>query len=187
MLRYSQFCKVSRRTQHRDDETMTDAQGSRRSGGKSTGPICGTPTSGALVPSPTPSISAGTFVRGKRKTASRRSVGNRNKRRPGAAGELHVPGPPGDPPNCRGNRADVVRARRREGAGAFRARHRRCPRAEGKVLGAARGDERGSAVARSGQTTAGPRSSRPTYGGFTEGFSTPDLKDAKASLDEVAQ
>ena len=67
----------------------------------------------------------------------------------------------GDPPNRRRNRADVARARRGESAGAFRACHRHCPRAEGKVLGAARGDEPGSAVARSRQTAAGPRSSRP--------------------------
>ena len=67
----------------------------------------------------------------------------------------------GDPPNRRRNRADVARARRGESAGAFRARHRHRPRAEGKVLGAARGDEPGPAVARSRQTAAGPRSPRP--------------------------
>ena len=67
----------------------------------------------------------------------------------------------GDPPNRRRNRADVARARRGESAGAFRARHRHRPRAEGKVLGIARGDEPGPAVARSRQTAAGPRSSRP--------------------------
>ena len=46
----------------------------------------------------------------------------------------------GDLPNRRRNRADVARARRGESAGAFRARHRHCLRAEGKVLGIARGD-----------------------------------------------
>ena len=61
----------------------------------------------------------------------------------------------------RRNRADVARARRGESAGAFRASHRHCPRAEGKVLGIARGDEPRPAVARSGQTAAGSRSSRP--------------------------
>ena len=53
----------------------------------------------------------------------------------------------GHPPNGRGNRADVARAGRGESGGAFRACHRHCPRAAGKVLGAARGDEHGSAVA----------------------------------------
>ena len=66
-----------------------------------------------------------------------------------------------DPPNRRRNRADVARARRGESAGAFRACHRHCPRAAGKVLGIARGDEPRPAVARSRQTPAGPRSSRP--------------------------
>ena len=66
-----------------------------------------------------------------------------------------------DPPNRRRNRADVARARRGESAGAFRACHRHCPHAAGKVLGIARGDEPGPAVARSWQTAAGPRSPRP--------------------------
>jgi class 3 adenylate cyclase len=66
----------------------------------------------------------------------------------------------GDPPNRRRNRADVAEARRGEGAGAFRESHRHCPRAKGEVLGIARGDEPGPAVARSQQTAAGPRSSR---------------------------
>jgi hypothetical protein len=44
----------------------------------------------------------------------------------------------------------------------------------------------GAAVARSGQTAAGPRSSRSVYGWFTEGFDTLDLKQAKALLDELA-
>ena len=57
----------------------------------------------------------------------------------------------GDPPNRGRNRADFACAGRGESGGAFRARHRHCPRAAGKVLGAARGDEHGSAVARSGQ------------------------------------
>ena len=52
----------------------------------------------------------------------------------------------GDPPNRRRNRADVARARCGESAGVFRARHRHCPRAAGKVLGIARGDEPGAAA-----------------------------------------
>ena len=42
----------------------------------------------------------------------------------------------------------------------FRPCARNCARAGGKVLGTARGDEHGAAVARSGQAAAGPRSSR---------------------------
>jgi class 3 adenylate cyclase len=67
----------------------------------------------------------------------------------------------GHPPNGRRNRADVARARRGESAGAFRASHRHRPRAAGKVLGIARGDEPGPAAARSRQAAAGARSSRP--------------------------
>ena len=43
----------------------------------------------------------------------------------------------GDPPNRRRNRADVAPAGHGESADAFRARPRHCPRAEGKILGAA--------------------------------------------------
>ena len=60
-----------------------------------------------------------------------------------------------------------------------------CPQAEGKVVGAARGDEHGSTVARSGQTATRPRPLAPIYGWFTEGFDTLDLKEAKALLDEL--
>ena len=64
----------------------------------------------------------------------------------------------GHPPNGGGNRADVARAGRGESGGAFRACHRHCPRAAGKVLGAARRDELGSFVAESGPAQ---RSARP--------------------------
>jgi hypothetical protein len=56
-----------------------------------------------------------------------------------------------------------------------------------QAVGAARGGEPGAPLARSGQ--AG-RSLRPPRAdpwlGFTEGFDTPDLKDARALLDELA-
>ena len=51
-----------------------------------------------------------------------------------------------DPSNGRRNRADVARARRGEGAGAFRADYRHCPRVEGNCAR---------------RRAAGPRSSRP--------------------------
>ena len=58
--------------------------------------------------------------------------------------------------------------------------------AAGKVLGTARGDEHGAAVARSGEAAARPDDLlAPVYGWFTEGFDTLDLKEAKALLDEL--
>jgi tetratricopeptide (TPR) repeat protein len=61
----------------------------------------------------------------------------------------------GDPPNGRGNRADVACAGRGESPGAFRACPRGCALPASKVLGTARRDERGAAVARSGEAAAG--------------------------------
>jgi hypothetical protein len=90
----------------------------------------------------------------------------------------------GGPPDWRRDRAEVACAGRAEGRGLFRARAFYRPRAS-KVLRAARGDEHGSALARSRQTTASPRPSRPVFGWFTEGFDTLDLKEAKALLDEL--
>ncbi len=76
----------------------------------------------------------------------------------------------GDPPNGRRNRADVARARRGESAGAFRESHRHCSRAEGKVLGTARGDEPGPAPPRPGPPRRSPQSPRAglllVYRGF---------------------
>jgi hypothetical protein len=54
-----------------------------------------------------------------------------------------------------------------------------------KVLGAARGDEPGAAVARSGQTGRGPRLLVQVHGWFTEGFDPLDLKEAKTLLDAL--
>jgi len=41
-------------------------------------------------------------------------------------------------------------------------------------------------VARPRPTRRGARPAAPLYGWFTEGFDTPDLKDAKALLDQLA-
>jgi len=41
--------------------------------------------------------------------------------------------------------------------------------------------------ARPGQSQQARDFLAPTYSGFIEGFSTPDLKDAKALIDELAQ
>ena len=58
--------------------------------------------------------------------------------------------------------------------------------AAGKILGTARGDEHGAALARSGQARCSAcELLAPVYGWFTEGFDTLDLKEAKALLDEL--
>ena len=57
--------------------------------------------------------------------------------------------------------------------------------AAGKILGTARGDEHGAALARSGQAHEARDLLAPVYGWFTEGFDTLDLKEAKALLDEL--
>src|SRR6516164_5168897 len=59
------------------------------------------------------------------------------------------------------NRTDIARTRCHEGGSLFRARARGRACAASKVLGTARGDEHGTTLARSGQTTAGLRSSGP--------------------------
>ena len=44
----------------------------------------------------------------------------------------------------------------------------------------------GCGITRAGREGRGPRSPRPVYDWFTEGFDTQDLKDAKALLEELA-
>jgi hypothetical protein len=68
----------------------------------------------------------------------------------------------------------------------FRACARGCAGATCKVLGAARGDEHGAALARSGQRQEARELLAPVYGWFTEGFDTLDLKEVKVLLDELA-
>ena len=59
--------------------------------------------------------------------------------------------------------------------------------AASQVLGTARRDEHGAAVARSGKAQKQARELlAPVYGWFTEGFDTLDLKEAKALLDDLA-
>ena len=57
--------------------------------------------------------------------------------------------------------------------------------AAGKILGTARGDEHGAALARSGKVQQARELLAPVYGWFTEGFDTLDLKEAKVLLDEL--
>ena len=87
--------------------------------------------------------------------------------------------------NRRGSRTDVAGTGCREGGSIFRARARSRASAAGKVLGTARGDEHGAALARSREAAASSRTARSVYGWFTEGFDTLDLKEAKALLDEL--
>jgi hypothetical protein len=54
--------------------------------------------------------------------------------------------------------------------------------ATSQVLGTARRNEHGAALARPGQGGCW----LPVYGWFTEGFDTLDLKEAKALLEELA-
>ena len=64
------------------------------------------------------------------------------------------------PPDSRRNRVDVAGAGRGESGSLFRARAGGRPRAASEVLGTARGDEHGAALARSGQARRSPRSAR---------------------------
>jgi predicted ATPase len=59
-------------------------------------------------------------------------------------------------------------------------------RAAGKILGTARFDEHGAALARSREAGPDPQLLAAVYGWFTEGFDTLDLKEAKALLHELA-
>ena len=52
-------------------------------------------------------------------------------------------------------------------------------------MGIARRREPRPAVVRSGQPPEARDLLAPVYGWFTEGFDTPDLKEAKALLDEL--
>ena len=52
-------------------------------------------------------------------------------------------------------------------------------------VGAARGRQPRPAVARQGKRAEAHDLLAPVYGWFTEGFDTPDLKDAKALLDAL--
>ena len=90
------------------------------------------------------------------------------------------------PSHCRRNRIDVAGAGRGKSAAVFRTCARGGAPAAGEILGAARGDEHGSDVARAGQATTGPRPSAPVYRWFTEGLDTLDLKQARMVLDELA-
>ena len=51
--------------------------------------------------------------------------------------------------------------------------------------GAARGDEHGAALPDQGKRDAAGDLLAPVYNWFTEGFDTPDLKEAKALLGEL--
>ena len=91
------------------------------------------------------------------------------------------------PSHCRRDRIDVARAGRGKSAAVFRTCARGGAPAAGKILGAARGDEHGAAVARAGQERQQARDLlAPVYGWFTEGLDTLDLKQARMALDELA-
>ena len=63
--------------------------------------------------------------------------------------------------------------RKRKGISSVRSRSRV---AAGKVLGTARRDEHGAALARSGEAKEARELLAPVYGWFTEGFDTLDLR-----------
>jgi hypothetical protein len=56
----------------------------------------------------------------------------------------------------------------------------------GEILGAAHGDELGAPVQSQGKRQEAYELLALVYDWFTEGFDAPDLKDAKALLDELA-
>ena len=81
----------------------------------------------------------------------------------------------------------VLKSHERDGAKAklFRARTRYRASTASKILGTARGNEHGAALARSRQAGEARDLLAPVYGWFTEGFDTLDLKEAKALLDAL--
>ena len=60
-------------------------------------------------------------------------------------------------------------------------------RKQAKILGTARCNEYGAALARAGKRQQARELLAPVYGWFTEGFDTRDLKEGKALLDELAK
>ena len=84
-------------------------------------------------------------------------------------------------------RAAAARGRARpRGRGVLRRRPGRGPAAGGQVLRAARRHEPRPALARPGSAGSEARDLlAPVYGWFTEGFDTPDLRDAKMLLDAL--
>ncbi len=64
--------------------------------------------------------------------------------------------------------------------------YRRCTPAKCETMAIAGIDQPRSALARPGQALGSRDLLGPIYNWFTEGFDTPDLKDAKVLLDELA-
>ena len=83
------------------------------------------------------------------------------------------------------NSAAVAATGCRQGGSAFRARAGPFARAAGEVLGAARSDEHGAALADQGKRGEARDLLAPVYGRFIGGFDTLDLKEAKALFDEL--
>jgi hypothetical protein len=78
--------------------------------------------------------------------------------------------------------AEVTWRKRR---GVFRPRTRYRPSTAGKVLGTARRDEHARLWHEQGKRDEARELLAPVYGGFTEGFDTRDLKEARKLLDEL--
>ena len=89
--------------------------------------------------------------------------------------------------HCRGNRTQVARAGYGKSRKVFRSRTRCRASAASKILGTARRDEHGAALARSGQARSKlANCSLRSTAGSPKGFDTLDLKEAKALLEELA-